>query len=401
MDPMSVLVVGAIGYWVFRALTEGQARPPTDRSRHLGHLQSDELHPPVKRRSFTSAAECFSAEYVSYSRLRCYSTCPHKFRLAYLKGVQQEDYFGRMSPGKDFHTWCEHRLRPHIGEYMPTPNRPNVPYIIDEAEDRYSFIYEAIGPNATILAVEHELRYTVQGINFFGIVDLVVRDADGITHLVDFKTGGNPRCHLEQLEMYCLLVLLDSSSIGARCSFLLVDCRKRVTWDLRARDRDRDRVVENIFRIVKHMRDDTEFAPNTGSHCRECGVGHECEHRDSRRKSVERTWPRLTPAKSGVARLKREAAKQTGGSTRRRGSGSKQGRAAGTKSLFMAVAQKEYKCDETGATIQIGEQHVARKNGCRLSMAGFHKRFPGVPLPSKNQKQLYRKRSSSHSAQSE
>lgn len=393
MDPLTVAALGAVGYWVFHALSDDADEPtqneplqlPTPHSQKytgiyttVSPTQTVQYHP--SRHKFASAESCFRNEYVSYSRLRSYSACPQRFKLAYVDGRSGKYSYPRTGPGKGFHQFCERTLKTAIGK--PIPSCRTVGTHTDFPEDRkkYDAIRRHLDRKSIIVAVEHELRFRFMDLDYFGIVDLILEDSDGVTHLVDYKTGQNPRPHLEQLELYCLPVLLASHAAKVRCSFVLVDKDERITWDVTAKNRVP--LFNNISRMVDHILNDRVFIPNVNSRCKDCGFADICEYYKA---GIERagkpSWPRLTSAKRGARKRQREA---RGLPTRSIGH-----RSMSTRSLFAVIGRQAYVCAETGETIPQGDEHYARKNGLRLSKRGFTIRYPGQPFPTQTKAEKY------------
>jgi len=389
MDPLTAIgALCVVGYWVFRTVceeSEDDATPQRPKPKVVTPAPTRASQIPETKPTppkYASVADCICAEYMSYSRLRCYASCPHKFRLAYVEGRQGSSGYDRTGPGTGFHEYCAATLGDHIGRPIPSLSEVDEYPDFEEDEDKFDFIHEAIDPRSKIVAVEHELRFKLRGIDFFGIVDLVLHDHDGVTHLVDYKTGESPRAHLEQLELYCLPVLLASNFATARCSYILVDARETITWEVGPRNRQT--VIDNVFRLVDHMMQDRLLPPRISSKCRECGFYGVCHHARPGASTSSIDWPTLTSAKRGAARRRNElglrASKRSPKTRTRRTS---------TKSLFVTVARTPHECDETGRVIQPGEKYFARKNGLRLSIEGFQRRYPGMPLPTKTKHQLY------------
>lgn len=390
MDPLTLAALGAVGYWIFKSLGKGEgtagstATPAPPRPAYTPPARPAYVPPPPppKRPSYATVADCFRAEYVSYSRLRSYTSCPHRFRLGYLEGRESEAHYKFTGPGKGFHSFCEGVFRKWGNQRVPTLREAGRYPDFDVDEAKYEYLHSCIHPGARIVATEHELRFSVRGLAFYGIVDLVLKDHDGITHLVDYKTGENPRTHLEQLEMYCLPVLLGPLNETVRLSFILVDTREHILWEVGPRNREE--VVANIFRIIDHMMSDRTFPPRVSSRCKDCAYIGICAHGRSGRNTVAVTWPTLTAAKRGAARRRAETNGRKPRETR-----SGRAYASAPTYYFVAVAKKRYVCDESGKPIEEGQHHFATKNGRRLSIDGFRTRYPGSPLPTQTKQQRF------------
>jgi len=415
MDPLTVALLGAAGYWVFKAIFgddhecasvrigdqhPGQKRGEVARDvDEPGSVVSSTMHPVTqespysatgvrrrasepRRQTYGSVEECLRAEYVSYTRLRTYTSCPHRFRLQYLEGNEEDLTFSRAQAGKDFHRACENVLNRFLNEPISSlAVADQAPWRSDDRR-RFSFIRRSIHASAQLVAVEHELKFNLRGLDFFGIVDLVVRDPDGVTHLIDIKTGRSPRIHLEQLEVYCLPILAANAVNLVRLSFLLVDSQERVTWEVGAGEREC--IVSNLFRIVDNMMRDRGLPPRLSSRCADCGFRAPCRFARSGDTITPIAWPMLTSAKRGLARRTAEVER-----ARRLGTRKVRPKGSGALTFFVVIARRPYVCEQTGKRIGVGERHYATKRGCRLSVEGFRLRFPGCPLPTQTKKQRY------------
>lgn len=394
MDPVTLFTIGVAGYWIFKSLSNTSAQtksttthppPQSTEHRHPPEQQpdtTDVFNSTLQRSAYTSAEECFRSEYVSYTRLRAYNSCPQRFKLAYLDKLDPSIRNPHTGPGQRFHSFCDSILKSWRGNGLPTfYDAKKWPEHIDD-EERYKFLRSQVHPKAKILATEHELRFSARDLHFFGIVDLVLADHDGITHLIDYKTGKSPRAHLEQLEIYCLPLLLDSADVTVRLSFILVDSEECLTWEVGPHNREK--VIARLFRMIDHILKDRSFPPRVSAQCRDCSYFRSCEYGILGKTISSPERPRLTPAKSGITR--RIAAPD---SCLSKADTSGRARSSSTTYFFVTIARKQYKCDETGQLIEIGQNHFATKNGRRLTAEGFARRYPGTPLPTMSKSERF------------
>lgn len=390
MEPITGLYLTCLaGYWIFRGLehlasqqsdgsgaSTARTTPfPQQPTAHHIPAPSYVVVPPrvveSPRARYGSASSLFEAEYVSYSRLRYYAECPHKFRLAYLEGHREISSGGFTGDGSRFHEHCESFFGSQSGQTFEALREKHAGELIDR---RTRFILSVMPSSSRVVASEHKLRFTLRDTSYFGIVDLIAEDDDGVTRLVDFKTGKTPRPHLEQLELYCLPVLLRSPQATVRCSFVLVDAREIITWEVGPHNRNE--VIGNLIRRVNHIRADTAFLPFVSSKCKDCGFAHACHHR-RQASTTTRPSETLTSAKRGAEGRRRPVAKIP-----RSREPMQPRRPQNSASYFAVFGKADYRCDETGDRILTGVLHYATRKGHRLSAVGFRRRFPGVPLPS-------------------
>lgn len=397
MEPITTLYLTSLaGYWIFRGLKSLSGQPssgvtsvaprPTSTYPSTTHavpppsmmapgpvVATRPIEPP--RTKYDSAGSLFDAEYVSYSRLRYYAECPHKFRLAYLDGHREVSSGRFTGDGSRFHENCEAYFSGNKGLTFGTLREQAHSGAVDR---RIRFILASMPSRTKVIASEHKLRFTLRDTSFYGIVDLVVEDDDGVTRLVDFKTGKDPKAHLEQLELYCLPALLGSTQTVVRCSFVLVDAREVITWEVGPHNRNE--VIGNLIRRVNHIKSDVTFAPFVSSKCKDCGLAHACEHR-RRSPNGSRPSETLTSAKRGS-----EARKRMVEEKKRKPVTRLPRRPKNSGSFFAVCGKASRVCDETGARIEPGELHYTTRKGNRLSAAGFRRRFPNMGYPPARQR---------------
>lgn len=270
---------------------------------------------------FNSSEECFRREYVSYSRLRTYSSCPRKFKYAYVDGREGDGRDKRVGGGSRFHKICEQIFGQLIGKRF-SKSRVFAEQIIDaEQACRFEVLLRRIDPRATIVSVEHEVAFKLAGQEFLGYIDLVLRDPDGAIHIIDYKTGKNPRAHLEQMDIYCIPYLKSRKCGKIRCSVIFVDRDEVVSWETGS-DRAEE-AIAGVQRMVSAVRNDKIFQTNRTPACDFCSFRRICySHASGTSAGVKRDWVRLTSLRRGVRTRKRGSAGRSlsAGSTRESGS---------------------------------------------------------------------------------
>jgi CRISPR/Cas system-associated exonuclease Cas4 (RecB family) len=138
------------------------------------------------------------------------------------------------------------------------------------------FFCETLPQDVEITAIEKELRFKAEGINFFGIVDLVLKYPDGHIEIVDYKTGMR-RPTKEQLEIYAIPFSEDGKK-QLPISFRVI-CPGRKShylWTLSPEKVEEKR--ERILDMVRVILNDTEFKPTSLAVCRDCGVKNACNY---------------------------------------------------------------------------------------------------------------------------
>jgi len=153
-----------------------------------------------KRRPFKATVDCFREQYVSYTRIATYNSCPFRFKLIYLdKHYTSSTGFLDYSKGTAFHIAVAQYLIKYLGKVIP---KLDYKEIVDEAfrlrylrktewhwspnrkefenkkrrifRDNAKFICKTFPENVEIVAVEQELSFTVDKVKFYGIIDLIL-----------------------------------------------------------------------------------------------------------------------------------------------------------------------------------------------------------------------------------
>lgn len=240
-----------------------------------------------RERPFETSLECFQKQYVSYSRMATYNSCPHRFKLIYLDKKQGDKFDYMYRDGAAFHVVMMAYFNNHVGSVIHSLDYNEViegrRWYFNEVlgekrkkrRNRVKFTCSTFPKDVEIIAVEKELLFEVNNIKFYGIVDLVLKYPDGTLEIVDYKTGlKNPV--KEQLEIYSIpfTQYQDFSKVQFRA--ICPDRQSHYKWSLNRNEIDERR--KHILDIVNTIINDSNFAPAISSACSRCSVRYECEH---------------------------------------------------------------------------------------------------------------------------
>lgn len=405
MDPFTFLILGAIGYSIFResdqerqrreqAEGEERAREAAKKAELARARQAEEAK---KRelawlnRPFASTRECFSAQYVSFTRMRAYLSCPYRFKLVYLdrrKPAYDADLFGR---GRLIHQAIESYLRGFTGKRIEALDLEEkqllrqavTPLVVRATLERLSaeqnirqtrirevakHFCESFPRPVTILGVEHELSFQLNGVKVYGIADAILKHDSGQFEIIDFKTGRQTP-EREQLELYCLPLAEQTGSLPIKLRFMRLDREYHHSWLVDRKNIEQIRV--KMWSLISTMLGDTSFRPNAGSHCARCGVRDYCSPMGRASASPATPLPvftRVKYRKPNVSRFEFVEGASSGDTPSRRPSTG--------KSFRYVRAKREYRCQETGQLIRLDEFHFSDHKGGRLSVQGYLKRWP-------------------------
>lgn len=416
MDIVSGLIAaGLLGYWILRAGSQKQVTQETPKDsfrrdwrqeceergrqqeamRRAEEVRWREEHPP-----FSDARTCFEQQYVSFTRIKTYCSCPQRFKLLYLDRCRPlaplHDVYKR---GTIFHEAVAAYLNRYLGTTVRNPNTSamlsSVPqnFTTSRLLDAAKFFCNTFPCDATVVAVEHELSFVVGTIRFYGIVDAVLRYPDGGIELVDFKTGKSYLPVREQLELYGLPYAQASPSAPLRLRFMFVDKCYHYTWTLTPEHAQQS--ASRIGGIVSTILADKQFAPVVGPHCEGCGARADCEHRPKgRRRGGHKSARRRKPNRRGVQQLTTiryhaphdggfeymESPEQTAlrGAKPKAKAPKKRRHSSQGKSFDLVVAKRDYICFSTGLPIRTGSYHFADHRGNRMTVQAFQQKFGAI-----------------------
>jgi len=187
---------------------------------------------------------------VSYSKITSFKACPKKYKLCYIDKLERAQ-----SPYADFGNFCHEILEKFHGAYMrfngvPKPNDMKNTMIeifnskvkeyknkltkeqIDEGYDIMKLYLKQVIDQArdnvypNIVALERKIWEPVNDkFNFYGFIDRLQKDSDGILHVMDYKTTKNKRYLKDrtQLMLYGYFVYVKDPTITkVRTSYILL-----------------------------------------------------------------------------------------------------------------------------------------------------------------------------------
>lgn len=365
-----------------------------------------------KRRPFKTVLDCFRAQYVSYTRIKTYNSCPFRFKLIYLdKHETSSTGFLDYSKGTAFHIAVAQYLTKYLGKVIP---KLDYKEIVDEAfrlrylrktewhwspnrkefenkkrrifRDNAKFFCKTFPENVEIVAVEQVLSFTVDKVKFYGIVDLVFRYPDGHLEIVDYKTGIRLPIK-EQLEIYSIPFAQGKNCSTISFRVICVDRQSHYRWSQNKEEMNKS--SRDILSIVNTIINDNSFVPCIGSHCKNCSVRDVCKYSENYKKNGEisnkhNKLTRLTSIyewKQGVRPPKSVKSKLNKGSNKKRDQG---------LSYSLSRAKSKYECYKTMRPIQIGEYHFVNHKGKRYCVDSFRELYPehGDELIKKNRDKL-------------
>lgn len=246
-------------------------------------------------KKYNTSKELFRSEYVSYSRLSSYETCPQKFKLTYLDKIPCP--VGRAGQlGSVVHTI--------IAKYLEDVRSSNslvetdtsdlyestiptckelreageLTYFLKEYEienllDGFAKLLPRVD-SQSIVGVEVESNFEIQGYQFKTITDLILCNANGKFTIIDFKTGKPEYVDDLQIQLYAIPLFEKSSAseIELIYAFLRYGELKRLRMTCKSVTNFSDKLIERVRRIEA----DKTFFPEPSFLCDFCGVREHC-----------------------------------------------------------------------------------------------------------------------------
>lgn len=414
----AIFVIAGIGYSIFQEHAKSlQNEKSTDyiaTASAKTHWKTDELttiEPQEKKtkKIFKTAYDCFKEQYVSYSRIATYNSCPHRFKLIYLDRVRPVETTNLriFAKGKKFHSAVYTYLLSYVGQKVPDLDYKQIVYWAfrfhylrnsewnwstkqKEIEKRKRKIFRAnakffcntFPKDTKIVAIEHPLSFELNKIKFYGIPDLVLRYPDGCMEIVDYKTGSRLPFK-EQLELYSIPFIQENNLSSIKFRIICVDRESHYCWAQNKKEMLDS--TQNILGFVDTIINDKNFVPIINSRCQSCSVNHACKYSENYTKKVSKSKPnannkltRLTKAyecKQGVEPPKKKHQKNKGPKTASGGVGNV-GKITNPLSYSYKRAGKPYYCILTRKVIYQGEYHFAKKGWNRVSVKAFSELYP-------------------------
>jgi CRISPR/Cas system-associated exonuclease Cas4 (RecB family) len=286
-----------------RGQRQAAARDAAERADALARRSASIAAEEAKQRDTQAAfGRCADplSDYLSYARLRAFHECPARFLYKYIEGRVGDESRLPVASGKGFHDWLESVLAPHIGRAFPHAMLRSAP---QPHANRAQSLVGRIPEGAQLLGVEYQVQYSLGQQRIKGFVDILYRESNGTLVICDVKTGKSPKIHLEQLELYALLLLPEEP--GVRLEYHLVDLNELVWW--RIRRESLPKLSGELIALAERIRRERDWDPVPGGHCKTCQYHDECpDAGTSRGKPKDLRLIQLTAAKSGAKHREKE-----------------------------------------------------------------------------------------------
>jgi putative RecB family exonuclease len=246
-----------------------------------------------------TAAELLRSTHISYSKLHTYKQCPMRFKLEYLSSDRRDSKPSlAMEVGILVHAIIEKYLRQiqgSTGVFHPTLD--NLESIIDpvrrelrrtgqlEAKINRSRIlpylqnFTKLMPRIdgrAIRLVESVKRTRLGPWVLKSILDLVLVNAKGQQHVIDFKTGKPTYVRNAQLQSYCLPLMGDPSATAETISGSFVFLKTGTIRSLTVSRNGTQEIVDDLVQTTRAIENDKQFVAKPNRLCDWCGVRHRC-----------------------------------------------------------------------------------------------------------------------------
>lgn len=243
------------------------------------------------------AADLLRSTHVSYSKLQTYEQCPEKFKLQYLDGFDSKPSRA-IQIGSVVHAVLAEYLesiqghaevfQPDVAELagcIPAVCRQLredgelLEWIEDTELLPYLRNFVKLMPRIdgrAIVSVEETMHTRIGSWVLKSILDLVLTNAKGEVHLIDFKTGKPEYVHEFQLRTYALPILGSPTYgvPGIKASYVFL--KGSTLRSFRVSQADCDEIVSSVTTVIRRIEADDRFVGRVSSLCRWCGVRQYC-----------------------------------------------------------------------------------------------------------------------------
>lgn len=238
----------------------------------------------------------------SYSRVKSYYDCPHRFLLRYLQGREEEPmwyssfgslvhdilaefYEGKLSKD-DLSMTFLYRFNKEVQGKPPKDDT-----VVKQMNATIEFLDNLIDLDMNILGVEEHLEFTIEGENFHGYIDLVA-EKDGELYVIDHKSRslkprskrGKPTKKDEELDEMLIQLYLYAEAVkekyGKYPMYLCFNCFKNDEFIVEPFTQEglenaKQWAVENIelIKISEHFYPDPQYFKCNNL----CGVSEFCD----------------------------------------------------------------------------------------------------------------------------
>lgn len=235
----------------------------------------------------------------SHSRVETFNTCPFKFRMRYIDGIQTLPPDNADNPliiGKAMHTGIEKGLDEGLQEYFAS-----FPVVTDLQENEALKLSILIPKVKKIIPANLKFEVEINHDGFLGYIDGLEENPDGTFNIYDFKYSNNTAHYLEspQLSLYkyyfeqmtgrtvknLYYVMIPKSQIRQKQNEDLYAFRERIKEDLQEKDPEivpvkYDAEMVNKFVLdvgAIQLMDYEEFLPHESRLCEWCEYKEFCQ----------------------------------------------------------------------------------------------------------------------------
>lgn len=248
----------------------------------------------------------------SHSRIKVFKTCPYKFFLTYILGLEEKNLFF-----SDFGSFMHSIIELIIKREVPIDEAPlyylshfqeNVKGIPMSRKVFQNYFEQGLNylknfsfPYDKILAVEQELRFSIGNKNFVAIVDAIAEDDDGVI-IIDNKSRNlrqrskrkKPTKQDAELDKYFRQLYIYSQAIHQKYGdfphTLCFNCFRngeviKETFDKQVFDK----IMAETLQTIEVIRNTTDWTPHINQFfCNNlCGVCDHCEYKELASKEVK------------------------------------------------------------------------------------------------------------------
>ena len=237
-----------------------------------------------------SPENVFRENYVSYSRLNTYQTCPKRFELVYLCGIDEPTskaaYFGSV-----VHRMLDLSIRDQINfeskqnsiisvdtimsYFFKAQQIEGNKYLLLENEIKdYIVRFLILNKDINLLKTnktEYEVSKKIAGYNVKCVIDRI--DKGEYVTVIDYKTGNKDYITKNQLNLYALAIGADTNN-NYKLQYQFLKTGEQISWFFSKQDSDD--TLEWMHSTI-HKIENASYFPKNLKLCRWCGLKSICK----------------------------------------------------------------------------------------------------------------------------
>ena len=250
----------------------------------------------------------------SFSKINTYQNCPQKYKITYIDGIRKSHESIEAFMGKRVHEVLDwiYKERHNIGSFFPVDvllkkyndlwvekwheniylaNIPRKYKLKKKSKDQVYQnglkclvnYYNRYKPNFNNNIIETEIKCetTIAEYKFFGVIDRLDRNREGIYEIYDYKTGAKPITKYNASnDLQLLIYLLSIQKKYEDCKEIILNWYFLFPNEIVSIRHSKEKIIElksKILKIIFDIKNDKKYYSKESLLCEWCYLWEECE----------------------------------------------------------------------------------------------------------------------------